>query len=137
MKFDLYTSLWKACGISCNFGHETFPLQRGKRVAVIYGTQSVKLLEESASSLIELIEHHLTPFVVSLTSDSLKDLLRDGEIIRDVVWKDVESDPSGDPTNLIIDLERGPLALKYIDEEDEIKEDLAVDTRRKIGASTF
>ncbi|KAK4800588.1 hypothetical protein SAY86_021075 [Trapa natans] len=130
---DLFTSLWEAYGSPSNFGHETFPLQGGKGAAVIYGTQSVKLLEVSASSLIQLTEHHLALFVVSVTGDPLVDLLRDGGIIRDVVWKEVESDPSGDSTNLITNLESGPLALKYIDEDDEIKGDLAVDTRRSMG----
>lgn len=130
---DLFTSLWEACGSSSNFGHEIFPLQGGKGAAVISGTQSVKLLEVSASSLVRLTERHLAPYVVSVIGEPLVDKLRGGGIIRDVVWQDVDSGPSGDSANLITDLESSPLALKYIDEEDETKGDLAIDAGRGIG----
>ncbi|OWM89003.1 hypothetical protein CDL15_Pgr024021 [Punica granatum] len=130
---DLFTSLWEAFGSSSNFGREIFPLQGGKGAAVISGTQSVKLLEVPASSLIQSIERQLAPFVVSVIGEPLVDLIRDGGIIRDVVWKDVELDLPVDSTSLITGIGTSPLALKYIDEGDEIKGDFAGDMRTRMG----
>ncbi|XP_060675509.1 uncharacterized protein LOC132804970 isoform X2 [Ziziphus jujuba] len=113
---DLFSALWEACGTSGNTGRETFPLQGGKGVAAISGTQSVKLLEIPATSLIRAIERYLAPFVVSVIGEPLVTIVKAAEVIRDIIWKDVASDSSIDATSLDNDFNRGPLQLTYMDD---------------------
>ncbi|KAK9117896.1 hypothetical protein Scep_015989 [Stephania cephalantha] len=117
---DLFTALWEACGSSSNTGRETFPLRGGKGVAAINGTQSVKLLEISANSLVEAVEQHLTPFVVSVVGESLVDKVKYNGVIRDVVWKDGMNSPTDDKSSAA-EFNVAPLQLKYLDDEDDKK----------------
>ncbi|XP_030453919.1 uncharacterized protein LOC115675418 [Syzygium oleosum] len=128
---DLFTSLWEACDGSSNFGRETFPLKGGKGVAAISGTRSVKLLEVPASSMIQSTERYLAPFVVKVTGEPLSDLVKDGGVIKDIIWKDSVLDISDDATLASVNFE-GPLQLKYTDEEDD-RETYANYTSRNMG----
>lgn len=129
---DLFSALWEACGTSCNTGRETFPLKGGRGVAAISGTQSVKLLEIPARSLVRAIERHLASFVVSVIGEPLIALVKDGEVIRDVIWKDVASGSSIDVTSTGMDFDRGPLQLTYNDDVGE-RDGLASISRRNLG----
>lgn len=129
---DLFSALWEACGTSCTTGRETFPLQGGKGVAAINGTQSVKLLEIPAPSLIRAIERYLAPFVVSVVGEPLVTLVKGGEVIRDIIWKDVTSDSSLDVTSIDNDFDRGPLQLTYTDDLGE-RDSLANISKRNLG----
>lgn len=125
---DLFSALWEACGNS-NTGRETFPLKGGKGVAAIAGTRSVKLLEVPASSVIQATERYLAPFVVSVLGEPLVSLVKDGGIIRDIIWKDEASDYALDITSSGTNFDRGPLPLTYTDDVDEM--DSLVNIRKK------
>ncbi|XP_051122493.1 uncharacterized protein LOC127245562 [Andrographis paniculata] len=117
---DLFKALWEACETSSSIGRETFVLKGGKGVTAITGTRSVKLLEVPATYLIQAVERHLAPFVVSVVGETLVDIVQAGGVIKDVLWKDFSSDSSFDvacsPTS-----SGGPLYLKYFgDEDDEV-----------------
>lgn len=114
---DLFNALWEACGSSTNTGHEDFLLKGGKRAVAISGTRSVKLLEVPVTALIWAVEHYLAPFVVGVLGGPLIDVVKNGGIIKDVIWKDValEFGDAVSDTNF----ERGPLRLKYLEDEGE------------------
>ncbi|KAH9771432.1 AP-5 complex subunit beta-1 [Citrus sinensis] len=116
---DLFSALWEACGNSSNTGREIFSLKGGKGVAAIKGIQSVKLLEVPANSVIRATERYLAQFVVSVIGEQFVDIVKDGGIIRDVIWKDVGSDSFLDGSTSVTDVEQGPLHLTYIGDEDE------------------
>lgn len=116
---DLFSALWEACGTSSNTGREIFSLKGGKGVAAIKGIQSVKLLEVPANSVIRATERYLAQFVVSVIGEQLVDIVKDGGIIRDIIWKDVGSDSFLDGSTSVTDVEQGPLHLTYIGDEDE------------------
>lgn len=128
---DLFTSLWEACDGTSSFGRETFPLKGGKGVAAISGTRSVKLLEVSASSVIQSTERYLAPFVVKVTGEPLSDTVKDGGVMKDIIWKDSVPDISDDATLAGANFE-GPLQLKYTDAEDDM-ETYANYTSRNMG----
>ncbi|XP_039158730.1 uncharacterized protein LOC120288701 [Eucalyptus grandis] len=128
---DLFTSLWEACDGTSSFGRETFPLKGGKGVAAISGTRSVKLLEVSASSVIQSTERYLAPFVVKVTGEPLSDIVKDGGVMKDIIWKDSVPDISDDATLAGANFE-GPLQLKYTDAEDDM-ETYANYTSRNMG----
>lgn len=128
---DLFNAFWEACGTSCNTGRETFPLKGGKGVAAISGTRSVKLLEIPASSLIQSVECNLAPFVVSVIGEPLVTLVKDGGVIRDIIWEDAAS-PDDDDANLRDDFERGPLHLTYIDDTGE-RDSVVNISKRNLG----
>ncbi|PON67991.1 AP-5 complex subunit beta-like protein [Trema orientale] len=127
---DLFNALWEACGASCNTGRETFPLKGGKGVAAISGTRSVKLLEIPAPSLVQSVERYLAPFVVSVIGEPLVTLVKDGGIIRDIIWEDVASP---DDIDLVADFERGPLHLTYFDAAGE-REGIVNISKRNLGS---
>lgn len=132
---DLFNALWEACGTSCNTGREIFLLKGGKGVTAISGTRSVKLLEIAAPSLIQSMERNLTPFVVSVIGEPLVTLVKDGGIIRDVIWEDAAShdeDDKGDDANSRDDFERGPLHLTYFDETTD-RDSVVNITKRNMG----
>ncbi|XP_038876028.1 uncharacterized protein LOC120068363 [Benincasa hispida] len=117
---DLFNALWEACGTSSNTGRETFSLKGGKGVAAISGTRSVKLLEVSAASLIEAAEHYLAPFIVSVVGEQLIQIVKDRNIIKNVIWEDMASENFSQVTSAVPDLDRGPLRLTYFSNEDEM-----------------
>ncbi|KAJ0095368.1 hypothetical protein Patl1_15762 [Pistacia atlantica] len=116
---DLFNALWEACSTSSSTGRETFTLKGGKGVAAINGIQSVKLLEVPADTLIRATERCLAPFVVSVIGEQLINIVKDGGIIMDIIWKDLASDSFLDGSNFSTDIERGPLHLTYIGDEKE------------------
>ncbi|XP_059292084.1 uncharacterized protein LOC132045515 isoform X1 [Lycium ferocissimum] len=117
---ELFNALWEACGASTSTGRETFVLKGGKGVAAISGTRSVKLLEVPMASLIQAVERSLAPFVVRITGDLLTNLTKEGGVIRDIAWDEVNSgSPSTDDTFAETSLGGGPLYLKYKDDEDD------------------
>ncbi|CAK7326069.1 unnamed protein product [Dovyalis caffra] len=117
---QLFNALWEACGAPSNIGRETFQLKGHKGVAAISGTRSVKLLEVPAGSLIRATEQYLAPFVVSVIGEPLVNMVKDGGIIRDIIWKDSTADSLlGSSTSVTPGLERGPLHLTYGEDEDE------------------
>lgn len=115
---ELFDALWEACGASSNMGRETFPLG-GKGVAAINGTRSVKLLEVAADSLIRATENYLAPFIVSVIGEPLVNVVKEGGIIRNIIWKDAASDSFLHTSTSVTDLDRCPLHLTYTDNEDE------------------
>lgn len=117
---DLFNALWEACGTSSSTGRETFSLKGGKGVAAIGGTRSVKLLEVSAASLIEAAELYLAPFIVSVVGEQLIQIVKDRDIIKNVIWEDVASENFSQLTSSVPDLDRGPLRLTYFSNEDEM-----------------
>ncbi|XP_050209827.1 uncharacterized protein LOC126660395 [Mercurialis annua] len=106
---ELFDALWDACGASTNIGRETFPLKGGKGVAALNGTRSVKLVEVGAECLIRATEQHLGRFVVCVSGEQLVNMVKDGGIIKHIIWKD---DCVG------TDLHTGPLHLTYFNDED-------------------
>lgn len=117
---NLFNALWEACGASTSTGRETFVLKGGKGVTAISGTRSVKLLEVPVASLIQAVERSLTPFVVCVTGDLLTNLMKEGGVIRDIAWDEMNSGSSStDDTIAETSLVGGPLYLKYNDDEDE------------------
>ncbi|KAK9115605.1 hypothetical protein Sjap_014552 [Stephania japonica] len=129
---DLFSALWEACGSSSNTGREAFPLRGGKGVAAINGTQSVKLLEISADSLIDAVERHLTPFVVSVAGESLVDKVKYSGIIRDAVWKDGMNSPTRDKST-VAEFIVGPLQLNYLDDNEDDRENHYDSRKRNMG----
>ncbi|OIW05630.1 hypothetical protein TanjilG_23416 [Lupinus angustifolius] len=127
--FDLFSALWAACGSSSNTGRETFQLKGGKGIAAISGTQSVKLLDVPATSLIQATERHLAPFIVGVKGESLIDSVWDGGIIQNVIWEDASPD-----ANAASNLDTGPLRLTYNNEEYERG---VVSNSRKINMGCF
>ncbi|KAJ8625552.1 hypothetical protein MRB53_034082 [Persea americana] len=107
---DLFHALWEACGNSSSTGRETFLLKGGKGIAAISGISSVKLLEVPAYDLIGAVERYLAPFIVSVTGQSLVNTVKDGGVIKDVIWK---YDTYDDAT-LVPPAHSSPLQLKYI-----------------------
>lgn len=128
----LFDALWEACGPSASTGRETFPLKGGKGAAAINGTRSVKLLEAPANSLIRAIEQYLASFVVSVIGEHLVDMVKDGGIIKDIVWKDAAADSFVDSAASVTNLDRGPLHLTYFNDEEE-RETQVNDYKRKMG----
>lgn len=126
---DLFSALWEACGVTCNTGRETFPLKGGKGVTAISGTRSVKLLQIPVTSLIQSVENHLAPFVVSVSGEPLVSFVKDGGVIRDVIWEDVSS--NGDDNNPRDDFERGPLHLTFSEDQG------AIASKRNLGCFHF
>ncbi|KAJ3672304.1 hypothetical protein LUZ60_007025 [Juncus effusus] len=82
---DLFDALWEVSGNSVNIAREMFPLSGGKRVVAIHGTQSVKLLEVSGSTVIDAVERHLHKFVVRVVGASLVFAVRQNGIIENVI----------------------------------------------------
>ncbi|KAI3867099.1 hypothetical protein MKW92_018966 [Papaver armeniacum] len=113
---DLFNALWEACDSSSNTGRETFPLMGGKGVAAINGTRSVKLLEVSAALLVDAVERHLAPFIVSVVGEPLISAVRDGGVIKDVIWKEGLHSAVDENTEMK-NFDLGPLQLKYIDDD--------------------
>ncbi|KAI3501958.1 hypothetical protein L1887_29987 [Cichorium endivia] len=115
---DLFNALWEACGSSSSTGRETFPVKGGRGVAAVNGTRSVKFLEIPASDLVRGVERNLARFVVNVDGDSLIDLVKDGGVISDVVFKD-----SGGLDVVVADMDmnvsEGPLYLEYGEEGGE------------------
>ncbi|KAL7001544.1 hypothetical protein U1Q18_002697 [Sarracenia purpurea var. burkii] len=116
---DLFNALWEACGSSTNTGHESFPLKGGKGVAAISGTRSVKLLEVSVTSLIQAIEHYLAPFVVCVLGEPLVNIVKNGGIIKDIIWEETASDSTLGDAVSDANFDRGPLYLKYLEDDEE------------------
>ncbi|KAL3830660.1 hypothetical protein ACJIZ3_019462 [Penstemon smallii] len=112
---DLFNALWEACEASSSTGREAFVLKGGKGVAAINGTRSVKLLEVPVTYFIQAVERHLKPFVVSVIGEPLVDMVKARGVIKDILWKDFDSDSSFDVTSS----EGGPLYLSYLGDEDE------------------
>ncbi|WVZ12617.1 hypothetical protein V8G54_017147 [Vigna mungo] len=112
--FNLFNTLWEACGSSSSTGRETFQLKGGKGIAAIGGTQSVKLLDVPAASLIQATERHLARFVVGVSGEPLIDAVWEGGIIQNVIWEDASPDASS-----VSHQDTGPLRLTYNDEEYE------------------
>ncbi|OMO60726.1 hypothetical protein CCACVL1_23918 [Corchorus capsularis] len=115
---DLFNALWDACGTTSNTGREVFHLKGGKGVAAINGTRSVKLLEISVDSLIRATEHYLAPFVVNVSGENLVNMVKDGGIIRDTVWKDEASDLLLDATNSVTESDSKLLHLTFGNEDE-------------------
>ncbi|CAH2053269.1 unnamed protein product [Thlaspi arvense] len=120
---DLFNALWEVCGSSSSTAHETFALKGGKTAAAISGTRSVKLLEVPAETVIQASELHLAPFVVAITGERLVNIVRDGGIIENIVWKEEEDEERDNANNAerstsssagATGLSRGPLCLTYI-----------------------
>ncbi|KAM6599074.1 uncharacterized protein LOC115705494 [Cannabis sativa] len=126
---ELFNALWEACGTS-NTGRETFPLKGGKGIAAINGTRSVKLLEVPALSLVQSVEKYLASFVVSVSGEPLITLVKDGGIIRDIIWEDMASPDDSDSR---ADFERGPLHLTYIEDAGE-RESIINISKRNLGS---
>jgi AP-5 complex subunit beta-1 len=80
--------------------------------------RSVKLLEVPADFLIQASEQYLAPFVVSVIGEPLVNMIKDGGIIRNIIWKGSASDSFLDSTTSATALERGPLHLTYGDDRD-------------------
>ncbi|WCJ28552.1 AP-5 complex subunit beta-1 [Euphorbia peplus] len=130
----LFDALWEACGASTNIGRETFPLKGSKAVVAINGTRSVKLLEVSAELLIRATEQYLAPFVISVVGEQLVNIVRDGGIIRNAVFKDeAASDSFLDNAASLMDLRRGPLHITYFNDEDDGKEAPVNGYKRSMG----
>ncbi|EFH59468.1 binding protein [Arabidopsis lyrata subsp. lyrata] len=116
---DLFNALWEVCGSSSSTAHETFALKGGKTAAAVSGTRSVKLLEVPAEIVIQATELRLAPFVVAISGEQLVNIVRDGGIIENIVWKE-EEEEQGDRANAdqssssSVGLNRGPLRLTYI-----------------------
>ncbi|XVE74614.1 hypothetical protein DITRI_Ditri12bG0031500 [Diplodiscus trichospermus] len=116
---DLFNALWDACGTTSNTGREAFPLKEGKGAAAINGTRSVKLLEIPAYSLIRATEQYLAPFVVSVSGEHLVNMVKDGGIIRDIVWKEEALGLLLDATTSVTEFDNTPLHLTFTGNEDE------------------
>ncbi|KVH95773.1 uncharacterized protein LOC112527854 isoform X1 [Cynara cardunculus var. scolymus] len=129
---DLFNALWEACGSSSSTGRETFPLKGGKGVAAVNGTQSVKFLDVPATSLVRAVERNLAPFLVNVIGDTLINIVKDGGIIKDIIWNDDTSGSSLDVVPLDSDMIEGPLYLKYDEEEDDRGNNLHL-TKGNIG----
>ncbi|CAL5212599.1 unnamed protein product [Lathyrus oleraceus] len=112
--FNLFTALWEACGSSSSTGRETFQLKGGKGIAAISGTQSVKLLNVPANSLIQATERHLARFVVGVSGEPLIDAVWEGGIIQNVIWEDASPDATA-----VANHDAVPLRLTYNNEEYE------------------
>lgn len=125
--FDLFNTLWEACGSSSSTGRETFQLKGGKGIAAISGTQSVKLLDVPATSLIQATERHLARFVVGVSGEPLIDAVWEGGIIQNVIWEDSSPDATS-----VINRDTGPLRLTYNDEEYE-KGSISNTRKRHLG----
>ncbi|KAJ6317952.1 hypothetical protein OIU76_013490 [Salix suchowensis] len=128
---QLFNALWEACGTPSNIGRETFQLKGQKGVAAISGTRSVKLLEVPADSLIRATEQYLAPFVVSVIGEPLVNMVKDGGIISNIIWKDFASDSFLESTTSVTGLERGPLHLTYGD-DDESRSSINI-SKRNMG----
>ncbi|KAK7264141.1 hypothetical protein RJT34_31745 [Clitoria ternatea] len=125
--FDLFATLWEACGSSSSTGRETFQLKGGKGVAAISGTQSVKLLDIPATSLIQATERNLARFVVGVSGEPLVDAVWEGGIIQNVIWEDASPAATS-----VINHDTGPLRLTYNDEEHE-KGAISNSRKRNLG----
>ena len=125
--FDLFNTLWEACGSSSSTGRETFQLKGGKGIAAISGTQSVKLLDVPATSLIQATERHLARFVVGVSGEPLIDAIWEGGIIQNVIWEDASPDATS-----VANHDTGPLRLTYNDEEYE-KGAISNSRKRNLG----
>ncbi|XP_031492178.1 uncharacterized protein LOC116258878 [Nymphaea colorata] len=110
---DLFHSLWEACGDASTFGREVFALKGGKGVAAISGTRSVKLLEAPSYVVIGAVERSLASFVVTVIGEPLVTVVRDGGVIKDVLWKE-ESPTQTSEVNSLVPYASGPQQLKYI-----------------------
>ncbi|OMO93898.1 hypothetical protein COLO4_16624 [Corchorus olitorius] len=128
---DLFNALWDACGTTSNTGREVFHLKGGKGVAAINGTRSVKLLEISVDSLIRATEHYLAPFVVNVSGENLVNMVKDGGIIRDTVWKDEASDLLLDATNSVTESDSKLLHLTFGNEDE--RESQSNMSKRRMG----
>ena len=134
---EVFHALWEACCTSSNTGRETFPLKGGKGMTAINGTRSVKLLEVPATPLIRAIERQLAPFVISVIGEPLVNIVKDGGVIRDIIWKDGASDSALDVTTSGNDYDdkKEPLQLKYTEEEEDDREESSVNisSNRNMG----
>ncbi|CAI0431884.1 unnamed protein product [Linum tenue] len=117
----LFDALWEACSGSSSIGREVFSLQGGKgaAAAAVVGTRSVKLLEVPADLLVQAIEQYLAPFVVSVVGEQLVNMVRDGGIIKDIVWKDYVPDSVSDSWRSVTGFDTGPLHLTYTDDDND------------------
>lgn len=115
---DLFSALWEVCGSSSSTAHETFALKGGKTAAAISGTRSVKLLEVHAETVVQASELHLAPFVVAITGEQLVNIVREGGIIENIVWREEEEEEGGQGTASssmgATGTNRDPLRLTYI-----------------------
>ncbi|XWS34419.1 hypothetical protein CRYUN_Cryun21dG0037000 [Craigia yunnanensis] len=129
---DLFNALWDACGTTSNTGRETFSLKGGKGVTAVNGTRSVKLLEIPAESLIHATEHYLAPFIVGVSGEHLVNMVKDGRIIRDIIWKYEALGLLLDATTSVTELDSLPLHLTFAGNEDESESQLNI-SKRNMG----
>lgn len=130
----LFNALWEACGTSSSTGRETFALKGGKGVAAINGTQSVKLLETPVFSLIQAVERCMARFVVSIIGEPLVNMVKEGGIIRDVVFEDANSDAVSEASSSNTRPDGGPLYLQYRSSEDENWSSSSQVTKKTMGS---
>lgn len=116
---DLFHALWEACGNSTSTGRETFTLKGGKGIAAISGTSSVKLLDVPAYDLIGAVERYLAPFIVSVVGEPLVNTVKDGGVVKDVIWKYESMNYAHDDAALVPSSQSSPLQLKYSHNEDD------------------
>eukprot|EP00250_Pteridium_aquilinum_P011207 c19906_g1_i1 orf=537-4184(+) len=86
--FNLFNALWEACDKAGRLHTESFALHGGKAFVSVAGTESVKLLESRADRVVDAVEHYLSPFVVSAKGDKLVSILKDSDMLKDVVWQE-------------------------------------------------
>lgn len=86
--FDLFNALWDACDRAGRLHTKSFALHGGKEYVSIAGTESVKLLESRADRVVDAVEHHLSPFVVSARGNQLVTILKDSGMLKDIVWQE-------------------------------------------------
>ncbi|MCO5557740.1 hypothetical protein L7F22_011311 [Adiantum nelumboides] len=102
--YKLFNVLWEACGKSGKLHTKSFALSGGKEFVSIAGTESVKLLESRADKVVDVVEHFLSPYVVSAKGGQLVSLLKDSGTLQDIVWQE-DSEPGN--------RRKGHLAITY------------------------
>ncbi|GLJ40868.1 hypothetical protein SUGI_0845440 [Cryptomeria japonica] len=136
--FILFNVLWEACESPGKIGRETFLLGGSKGVAAIHGTGSVKLLEAQSDRVIDSVGHFLGPSVVAVSGEQLINIVKDNNIVKDVVWKDEKSHSSDEEIsnspghNLS---QEGPLQLKYLLDATDIDDSIEISKTHIVSGS--
>ena len=134
---NLFNALWEAFNRTEMHHKDTFTLSGGKLQISLVGTESVKLLESRANKVIDALERHLAPYVVSASGGPLVSILQDSGMFKDVIWEEDSEHEKHRPRYLAIaydHLQPDETSNQLYDYRAQSAEDFRESVRENIGS---
>jgi AP-5 complex subunit beta-1 len=135
--FQLFNALWEAFDGSQTLHKSAFTLNGGKSQISLVGTESVKLLESQAKKVVDAVECHLAPYVISASGAPLVSILQESGIFKDVFWEENSNNGKQRPSYLAITydhLQSGETSNQLYDYSAQRNEGFPESVRENIGS---